>query len=934
MAWIAMDLMIGKIVSILENEAALMGGICDELDELKRELKSMRSFLEDADRRRGLTEGEKSWVEDVRDVCYPVEDIIEEFMYHISKQQRAGKFTKILYSTIHLPENMWVRHRVARKLQKINRKIKLIAKRSRRYGVNRIEGGSSHDSQRRSQNHSEPLLFAKDEHLVGIEDDECLLLDWLTSGEPQRTVISLVGMGGSGKSTLAAKVYKSQIVKRHFDCCAWITVSQTYAIEDVLRRMIEEFYSSTKKQIPADLISIGYKKLLQMLVDYLAPKRYVVVFDDVWSSNLWDDINVSLPDEGLRSRVMLTTPNEDIATTSFGVVNHVHHIKPLHLSDALDLFCTKAFLRDPNRSCPRELQNIAVDLVKKCGGLPLAILALGGVMSSKTSVPEWIDFSRSLNHELSSNPGLEAVKSILFLGFSDLPLQLKRCFLYCCIFPEDHRIQRKRLMRLWMAEGFVEQVRGKMPEHLAEDYLMELVHRSMLQVVLRNQSGRPKECKMHDLMRELALSTSEKEQFCATYDGREASEAISRSRRLSIQGSSKDLKSLKGMSQIRSLFVFGLDTISPLSANGFASGHRLLRVMDLENVSVEKLPDEVGNLFNLRYLNLRGTKVKKLPNSIGRLRNLQTLDVRDCKIEVLPAGIVKLQKLRHMLVYRYTYNFDSLCSVYGVQAPSSICKLNDLQVLDSVEAEPKLLKQLRSMTQLTCIGITKVRKADEKELCIAIQSMDLLHKLMLMVTDEEECLGINAISSPPPCLRKLALAGKLENVPCWFYSLHSLTKLHLHWSKLNEDPLPHIQALANLRQLVLSNAYAGKKLNFSTGFRRLTRLHLYNLARVTEIIIEEGVMPSLQRLYLINRTELKMLPRGIQYLLNLELLYLERVSPELIESIRGKDSVDQSRIRHIPEISHYYESNNGLSHENLSIFDFKKGRPISSQAPF
>ncbi|KAK3005474.1 hypothetical protein RJ639_016340 [Escallonia herrerae] len=75
MALVGVHLMIGKIVSILENEASLLGGVYDELDELKRERKGMRSGLEDADRKRVLTQGEKSWVEDVRDICNPVEDI-------------------------------------------------------------------------------------------------------------------------------------------------------------------------------------------------------------------------------------------------------------------------------------------------------------------------------------------------------------------------------------------------------------------------------------------------------------------------------------------------------------------------------------------------------------------------------------------------------------------------------------------------------------------------------------------------------------------------------------------------------------------------------------------------------------------------------------------------------------------------------------------
>ncbi|KAK2977922.1 hypothetical protein RJ640_000926 [Escallonia rubra] len=240
-----------------------------------------------------------------------------------------------------------------------------------------------------------------------------------------------------------------------------------------------------------------------------------------------------------------------------------------------------------------------MELVKKCGGLPLAILALAGAMYSKTLRSDWIYFSSSLNQELANNEGLEVVESVLFLSFRDLPCQLKHCFLYCCVFPEDYRIRRKRLIRLWIAEGFVEQVRGKTPERLADDYLLDLVHRSMFEVVMRSPTGRPKILKMHDIMRELAISMSEKENFCTVRDGRQATEGASR--RLSIQTYGEDFKSLKGKSRFRSLFMFVADTVSPSSPRTNSSRFKLLRVLDLQAIDIEILPDEIVDLFNLTY---------------------------------------------------------------------------------------------------------------------------------------------------------------------------------------------------------------------------------------------------------------------------------------------------------------------------------------------
>ncbi|KAL7235147.1 hypothetical protein ACSBR1_018609 [Camellia fascicularis] len=837
MASAAVDLLIGRIVSALENEASLIGGVRDELNQLQQELSSMRSFLKDPDRTTAQTEGEKTWVDNVRDLTYKAENIIDEFMYHMNKQEVQGKFRRYLCQIVYAPKNLWVRHRIATQLQEINNTIKAIPERNQRYGVDHVEGAnsglasSSHDHQGQKPNNAKDTLLVKDDDLVGIEDGKQQLLGWLMDKELQRTVISVVGMGGSGKTTLVAKAYNNQTVKQRFHCYAWITVSQTYVVDDLLRSIIKEFYLATMEAVPLDLSSKSHRELLEMISNYLKSKRYVVVLDDVWSRNLWQHISVSLPDEGKGSRVILTTRKEDIASFNFGVEHHVHRMNPLSMDDAWDLFCMKAFSSNRSRCCPKELESLAYDLVAKCEGLPLAIVALGGVMSAKHMESDWRKAYNSLSWELSNNPGLEAVKTILLYSFNDLPCQLKHCFLYCFLFPEDYPIRRKRLIRLWMAEGFVEKRKGLTVEEVADSYLMDLVCRSMLQVTMRNPSGRPKECKMHDLVREIALSTSETE----------------------------------------------------------------------------------------KYLNLKRTMVKELPKSIGRLCNLETLDIRDSKVQVLPTGITKLKKLRHLIMYRYNDGDGSEFDyVYGTAAPADICKLTNLQVLACVEAESDLMRRLRTMTQLKRIGITKLREADEVDLCIAIQKMNLLHYLFVMVSDENTCLQMDKLSSAPPYLKMLILVGKLEKVPPLFHSLQNLTNLYLHWSRLEEDLLPYIQELPSLGELTLINACEGRQqLCFSFGFRKLRDLYLGNFPQLNEIIIERGVMPGLQEFSISKCIQLKMLPHGIEYLEDLQILNLDFVTNELVEQIRGEESKEHPQVRHMPCINIMWQSPEGIKFERL-----------------
>ncbi|XWS71404.1 hypothetical protein CRYUN_Cryun03dG0135500 [Craigia yunnanensis] len=465
------------------------------------------------------------------------------------------------------------RHKVAAKLQDINKRMTSITERVHQFGVQ--------------------LLEAQHE-----------LLERLKDKEPQRTVILVVGMGGSGKTTLVANTFNKQRVEQHFDFCTWITVSRQYEILELFRSMVKEIYKQRKEEVPMQVEIMSYRVLVDTLVQYLQSRRCLIVLDDVWNIEFWQEfnINIILP-QGMRGcRIVLTTRKEDVAPSPYGFKSNIFKIQPLTKNDARELFCKRAFANDLG-GCPSYLDSLARNLVEKCEGLPLAIVALGGLMSKK-STAEWKRVHDNLNWELSNNPALEFVKIISLLSYHDLSFQLKHCFLYCCIFPEDYEISRKRLIRLWMAEDFLEHVNDVAPEVVAENYLMELICRGLLQVKNRNFCGRPKHIKMHDILREFALSISKEEKFVAVSDGKKGVEENG-IRRCSIEVTHKELNpGGKETSQLRSLFIFVVDEISKSSFNKLPSGLKLLRVMDLEDAPINELPKEFGDLFNLRPYSL------------------------------------------------------------------------------------------------------------------------------------------------------------------------------------------------------------------------------------------------------------------------------------------------------------------------------------------
>jgi hypothetical protein len=107
-----------------------------------------------------------------------------------------------------------------------------------------------------------------------------------------------------------------------------------------------------------------------------------------------------------------------------------------------------------------ELANEGKLILKKCNGLPLAIVTIGGFLAEQPkTLTEWRKLKEHISAELEINPELRMIPNVLILSYDGLPYHLKSCFLYRSIFPEDYNISRKRLVRRWIAEGYYTQAR-------------------------------------------------------------------------------------------------------------------------------------------------------------------------------------------------------------------------------------------------------------------------------------------------------------------------------------------------------------------------------------------------------------------------------------------------------------------------------------------
>ncbi|PHU28196.1 hypothetical protein BC332_00289 [Capsicum chinense] len=250
------------------------------------------------------------------------------------------------------------------------------------------------------------------------------------------------------------------------------------------------------------------EKLAIELSSHLRSKRYLVVIDDVWTMEAWDDLKMAFPNTASGSRILLTTRNRDVASYA-NPEGSPHHLRFLTNEESWELLSKKVFRKG---SCPLELEDIGLQIAKKCYGLPLAIVVVSGLLLKKEKTRDWW---KKVANDVSSYVARDPKQcmDVLALSYKHLPDHLKVCFIYFGIFPEDFEIPVWKLLRLWTGEGFIQQMGQECLEDTAEEYLEDLVDRNLVLVAKKRANGRIKSCRIHDILRDLSVKMDSEEKF-------------------------------------------------------------------------------------------------------------------------------------------------------------------------------------------------------------------------------------------------------------------------------------------------------------------------------------------------------------------------------------------------------------------------------------
>ncbi|KAL2553113.1 Disease resistance protein (CC-NBS-LRR class) family [Forsythia ovata] len=581
--------------------------------------------------------------------------------------------------------------------------------------------------------------------MVGFDDDSLQIKERLIGQSTMLKIISIVGMGGIGKTTLARNVYNDSHIVHYFDIRAWTTVSQEYNVQGLLASLLNSMTDLGHK-----LYEMEIEELKQKLYRKLQCNRYLIVMDDVWETNAWEEVRRLFPDKNNGSRIILTTRLSNVAVYADSS-GPIHCMNFLSLEQSLKLLNKEVFGEE---CCPSELEGIGITIAKQCKGLPLALVVIGGLLNKSEKTRAYWEFVAE-NVKSAVTRNYDDFVEILSLSYNHLPHHLRACFLYMGVFPEDYVIHVSYLIRLWVAEGFLKPIIPKSLEEVAKEYLEELIDRNLIMVQDRSYSGELKTCSIHDLIRDLIVRKAQEEKFLHVMNQKNeiSPEIIKNQRHLSIHGEIQfDVGDMYD-STVRSLLhlagsMLSIDICFPL-----------LRVLDARNITFYTFPIEIVQLVNLRYIALIYTGKRKIPASISKLCNLQTLIVfrrlRFGKVRILylPSEILKMPQLRHLL-------FEQ-----GFLPCPSAAGNGNLQTLTGVIDFRCTEEALRRIPNLKTLGISYRYDSRTKWSIYCLENLVNLHQLETLKChfvhefEIEPLVPLAVDLAFPPNLKKLTLSG-------------------------------------------------------------------------------------------------------------------------------------------------------------------------------
>ncbi|XP_074285877.1 putative disease resistance protein RGA1 [Silene latifolia] len=794
----------GKLIEVVGSEAireiCSIWGYESELDDLKDTITTIRKVLLDAESKDQLSHKAQDYIQKLNDAVYDADDLFDEFqtLVELKQHNNDNKLSEKVRDFFSKKNTLSVAYSMSRGVKKIRKQLGAIASNHNTFGFSVV-------SQPIRERREETCSYVYLDEVVGRECDLNRVVHMLLDSDSQDSVsfLSIVGVGGLGKTTLAQLVFNDERVRTEFPLRLWTCVSDENAddfdVKTILARILESASSDKHDGLTMDLVQ-------RKLLGFLGGKKYLIVLDDVWNENRekWLGLRKFLMGGGAGSRVLVTTRSKSTAMVVDEIYNY--ELGGLSPENSWRLFQMTAFgEKDRQDVISSELIKLGKEIVEQCCNVPLAIKVVGTLLYGQNE-SKWRLFRECGLAKL--NGGDNKIMSILKFSYDNLESPLKTCFTYCALFPKDFKINKEKLIRLWMAQGYIVPFDvGQSLEDAGEEYISILLRRCFFQDVEKNDIGGVKSFKIHDLIHDVAQKVAGK----GVVGVRSIEADLGDEAHHLFHIGSKCKGSIFSKCKIRSYVRDGFEINFQVAQ--LVENWKFLRTLDLHDLDIQTLPNSIGKLLHLRYLDLSHNEhLVALPDSVTKLYNLQTLNLKRCQgLKELPKRLAKLANLRHLDI--------SWCSKLS-DMPSGLDKLRFLCVLTNfVVGEASSIGKLENLLALknlrgsltilfnhTITGTVECRGG-------YLRSMNHLEALEIWMEGDGNHEALLENLEPPPSLKQLDLsvyngaklpsrwweAGKVNN---WATFLPNLVHIVL-FNFPNVLHLPSLSKLTHLKSLSL-----------------------------------------------------------------------------------------------------------------------------------
>ncbi|KAK9137646.1 hypothetical protein Sjap_008240 [Stephania japonica] len=667
MAEIVAGPLIEMLISSIQREITLVWVVKTEVMKLSKTLSAIRDVLADAEEKQIKDKKVRDWLIKLKDVAYDAQDVLDDWATdeldlvrvqpdQSDEQSKDCTNVRVRYSFqsfFDYLKRLIFYYKIAKNIKESRERFDGIVKEMSDFSLIKksmdVEGSvvprqSISSGRETSSTSAEPQIYGRE---TDKENFVKRLLENINN-EHAVSVCPIVGIGGLGKTTLAQFVYNDDRIQKHFDVKIWICVSDDFNVKKLLKKVIEAVIKSRYELDDLDLIQNEVKKKLKK-------KRFLLVLDDVWSDKQeeWNSLMSSLTVGAQGSSVIVTTRLD--LTSIRGINLEPYQLDGLSEGDCWALFRTYAF--GVGKEEKPSLKKIGKEIIKKCGGLPLAVKALGSLLWFKDEDTQWEAVRDNKIWELEEQEeelGTKGPKILpaLRLSYNNLSSRARQCFGYCCLFPKDYEMRKEDLIHLWLANDLLH-LRNMEPNEVGKIVFDELKSHSFLQIV--EEQNFVIKFKIHDLLHDLASSVMKKEHSlfevevgmppnttinCSIQDDEIKTRHVSLILLRPSKSSSVDVSSIHQFfsphqRHLRTLLLISnlYGHADPRLASDFISvisGQKNLRWLMIDEWRGEiSLPPSFGDkLKHLRYLSFSGCGISSLHGeSFSGMKNLQILDL-------------------------------------------------------------------------------------------------------------------------------------------------------------------------------------------------------------------------------------------------------------------------------------------------------------------